>query len=179
MPSFVSVLSINIENMKKIITLLLLSMTCFVNAQAFKGKGDTKFDIGANIQERGSGIRLSTDFGLGDNMSFGFVAGYLLSVSKNGFDEKPDFKDRFDAKVRFNANLGSVFKIDPNLDIYPGLDVSLKNFGAHLGARYFFTEGFGVFSEIGIPIAKYDPTTYGFQNLNNQFVFNIGASFNL
>lgn len=165
--------------MKKIFTLLLVSSALFVNAQAFTGKGDTKFDIGANIQDGGSGIRLSTDFGLGESMSFGFVTSYLLSVSEDAMGNKPDFEDRFDLKARFNANLGKVINLDDKLDVYPGLDVSLKNFGAHLGARYFFSDGFGLFSEIGLPIAKYDPTTYGFQNLNNQFVFNIGASFKL
>ena len=165
--------------MKKIFTLLLLSSALFVNAQAFTGKGDTKFDIGANIQNGGSGIRLSTDFGLGESMSFGFVTSYLLSVSEDAVGNKPDFEDRFDLKARFNANLGKVINLDDKLDVYPGLDVSLKNFGAHLGARYFFSDGFGLFSEIGVPIAKYDPTTYGFQNLNNQFVFNIGVSFKL
>ena len=165
--------------MKKIFTLLLLSSALFVNAQAFTGKGDTKFDIGANIQNGGSGIRLSTDFGLGESMSFGFVTSYLLSVSEDAVGDKPNFEDRFDLKARFNANLGKVINLDDKLDVYPGLDVSLKNFGAHLGARYFFSDGFGLFSEIGVPIAKYDPTTYGFQNLNNQFVFNIGVSFKL
>ena len=165
--------------MKKIFTLLLLSSALFVNAQAFTGKGDTKFDIGANIQDGGSGIRLSTDFGLGESMSFGFVTSYLLSVSEDAVGDKPNFEDRFDLKARFNANLGKVINLDDKLDVYPGLDISLKNFGAHLGARYFFSDGFGLFSEIGVPIAKYDPTTYGFQNLNNQFVFNIGASFKL
>ena len=165
--------------MKKIFTLLLLSSALFVNAQAFTGKGDTKFDIGANIQNGGSGIRLSTDFGLGESMSFGFVTSYLLSVSEDAVGDKPNFEDRFDLKARFNANLGKVINLDDKLDVYPGLDISLKNFGAHLGARYFFSDGFGLFSEIGVPIAKYDPTTYGFQNLNNQFVFNIGASFKL
>jgi hypothetical protein len=33
----------------------------------------------------------------------------------------------------------------------------LKNFGAHLGFRYFFTEGFGLFGE-GVPLAEYDKT---------------------
>ncbi|WP_317039355.1 DUF6646 family protein [Flavobacterium omnivorum] len=33
-----------------------------------------KFDIGANFQDGGSGIRVSSDFGLGENMSFGFAA---------------------------------------------------------------------------------------------------------
>ena len=35
--------------MKKFITLSLLLAAGFVNAQAFKGKGDVKFDVGANI----------------------------------------------------------------------------------------------------------------------------------
>jgi hypothetical protein len=30
-----------------------------------------------------------------------------------------------------------------------------------------------------VPIAKYDKNTTGFDRLNNQFVLNIGASFNL
>jgi hypothetical protein len=87
--------------------------------------------------------------------------------------------DRFDAKARFNANIGNVLKLDPKMDIYPGLDLGLRNFGAHLGFRYFFTDGFGVYSEAGIPLAKYDSNITGFDHLNNQFVFNIGASFNL
>jgi hypothetical protein len=53
--------------------------------------------------------------------------------------------------------------------------LSLKNFGGHIGVRYFFTQGFGVFSEAGIPIAKYDTKANG---LNNQSVVVLGASFN-
>ncbi len=165
--------------MKKIITLFLLSLTGIAQAQAYEGKGDAKFDVGANIQNGGTGIRISTDYGLGENMSYGFVTSYLLSVDKNTLGEIPAFKDRFDAKIRFNANLGNVFQLDEKMDIYPGLDLGLKNFGAHLGFRYFITDGFGLFTEAGFPIAKYDNTTTGFEHLNNQFVFNIGASFNL
>lgn len=165
--------------MKKTFLVLLLSSVYLINAQAFKGKGDTKFDVGMNIQNGGSGIHLSTDFGLGENMSFGFVSSYLLSVSSDVLGNKPEFGDRFDAKVRFNANLGNVLKLNSKMDVYPGLDLGLKNFGAHLGFRYFFTDGFGVYSEAGIPLAKYDTTITGFDHLNNQFVFNIGTSFNL
>jgi hypothetical protein len=150
-----------------------------MNAQGYKGKGDTKFDVGMNIQNGGSGIHISTDFGSGENMSFGFVASYLLSVNKDDIGNKPEFMDRFDAKARFNANIGNVLNLDPKMDIYPGLDLGLRNFGAHLGFRYFFTDGFGVYSETGIPLAKYDSNITGFDHLNNQFVFNIGASFNL
>jgi len=165
--------------MKKTFTFLLFSSFCLVNAQAYKGKGDTKFDVGMNIQNGGSGIGLFLDFGSGENMSFGFVTSYLLSVNKDDLGNKPEFMDRFDAKARFNANIGNVLKLDPKMDIYPGLDLGLRNFGAHLGFRYFFTDGFGVYSEAGIPLAKYDTTPSGFDYLNNQFVFNIGASFDL
>jgi hypothetical protein len=103
----------------------------------------------------------------------------LLSVSNDLSGAKPDFGDRIDAKARFNANLGNVFQFDPKMDVYPGLDLGLRNFGAHLGFRYFFTEGFGIFTEAGIPIASYKTDAVGFDKLNNQFTFNIGASFNL
>jgi hypothetical protein len=165
--------------MKKIITLLLLASFGLTNAQqAFKGKGDARFNIGANIQDGGSGIQISTDFGLGENLSYGLVGSYLLSVDEF-LGQTPEFHDRFDAKFRINANLGSVLNIDEKLDIYPGLNLGLKNFGGHVGARYFFTEGFGVFTEAGFPIAKYNTDASGFEKLNNQFTFNIGASFSM
>ena len=165
--------------MKKVITLLLLSSACFLNAQAFKGNGDVKGQVGATIQDGGTGIFVSSDFGIGENMSLGFTANYLLSVNSDALGNTPEFGDRIDAKARFNANLGNVFQLEPNMDLYPGLDLGLRNFGAHLGFRYFFTDGFGLFGEAGVPIAKYDKNISGFDHLNNQFTFHIGASFNL
>jgi hypothetical protein len=164
--------------MKKIITLALLLSFSLINAQAFRGKGDAKFNVGANIQDGGTGIQVSSDFGIGENLSYGFVGSYLLGVNEV-LGEKPAFKDRFDAKFRINANLGNVLKIDEKLDVYPGLSVGLKNFGGHVGMRYFFSEGFGIYSEAGFPIAKYDSNSAVFNHLNNQFTFNIGASFNM
>jgi hypothetical protein len=164
--------------MKKVITLVAIVIVSFANAQAFKGKGDIKAQVGLNMQDGGTGINLSADFGLGENMSYGFVASYLLSVDEPA-GTSADFSDRADAKVRFNANLGSVMQLDKAMDIYPGLNLGTRNFGAHLGFRYFFSEGFGLFAEGGIPIAKYDSNIQGFDEYNNQFVFNIGASFNL
>ncbi len=152
--------------------------TAFINAQAYRGKGDTKMQIGANIQNGGSGIFVSTDFGIGENMSFGISGNYLLSTD-NIVGSNVEFLDRADLKARFNANLGNVFKLNPKMDIYPGLDLGLRNFGGHLGFRYFFTNGFGIFSEAGIPISSYKSDLVGYEKLNNQFVFNIGMSFNL
>ncbi len=149
-----------------------------VNAQVFTGKGDQKFQVGANIQDHGTGIMVTYDRGLGKNFSVGLVSSYLLGVEEV-LGEKPDFEDRFDLKARFNANIADVFNIEEKVDIYPGLDLGLKNFGGHLGARYYFTDGFGVFSEMQFPIAKYDSDVVGFEKYNNQFNFSIGASFNL
>jgi hypothetical protein len=175
--------------MRKIILIALLGMGFLANAQAYKGKGDIKFQVGALVQNGGSGIVLNNDYGIGENMSFGFVASYMLSTTSGIVynpntmlleEDKPKFTDRADAKVRFNAHLGSVIGLDDNMDIYPGLNLGTRNFGAHLGFRYFFTDGFGVFSEMNLPISEYDPTsTNVYNNFNNQFAFQVGASFNL
>lgn len=162
--------------MKKIIVAAALLISSLLNAQAFKGKDDNKAQVGANIQKGATGIFVTYDYGLGENISIGAASSFLLGASNGISASDLDFKDRFDLKARFNANIGTVLNFDKNLDVYPGLDLGLKNFGAHLGARYFFTDGFGLFSEIGFPLAKYNKNDNDF---NNQFVFNIGASFNL
>lgn len=165
------------KKMKKIITLVLVLSASFVNAQAFKGKGDTKFQVGATVQEKAAGIATTIDFGLGENLSYGFAVSYLLNTTKAA--GTPKFDDRFDAKARFNANIGNVLNISDKFDLYPGLDIGLRNFGAHLGARYFFTDGFGIYTEAGIPLAKFNTNAIGYERFNNQFVWQIGASFNL
>lgn len=164
--------------MKNIFTLVAILSFSLLNAQAFKGKGDTKGQVGLTLQDGGTGIGVSADFGIGQNMSFGIVAGYMLNADKIA-DVKPRFEDRADIKVRFNANIGNVLKLDDNMDVYPGLSLGLRNFGGHLGFRYFFTDGFGMFAEASVPLAKYDTQTVGFENYNNQFVFTVGTSFNL
>ena len=136
--------------MKKILLVItMLTAVQMSNAQAFKGKGDTKFQVGANFQDGGTGITSTVDFGLGENMSFGFVATYLLNA-KEIAGEKARFEDRADIKARFNANIGSVMGLDPKMDVYPGLDLGTRNFDVN-----------------------------GFEHYNNQFVFTFGASFNL
>jgi len=163
--------------MKKISTIVAVVMVSLVSAQAYKGKGDIKAQVGMNIQDHGTGINVSADFGIGENMSYGFVASYLLSV--DDFDKPAEFEDRADVKVRFNANLGNVFGLDKQMDIYPGLSLGTRNFGGHVGFRYFFSNGFGLYSELSTPFASYDSHIKNSEVLNNQFVFQIGASFNL
>lgn len=168
--------------MKKLVFVAFLGMGLLANAQAYKGKKDLKLQVGTTIQNGGTGIVLTNDYGIGENMSFGFSASYMLNADKItvlGEEFKPEFKDRADIKARFNANLGSVIGLEDNMDIYPGLNLGTANFGAHLGFRYFFTDGFGVYTEMNMPIAEYDSTPRLFGNYDNQFAFQIGATFNL
>ncbi len=163
--------------MKKVLIIISILSVSFANAQAFKGSMDNKLQVGMNIQDEATGVYLSYDYGLGENISVGVTSAYALGVNE---DIDADFGDRFDIKARFNAHLGSVIGVDENFDIYPGLNLSLKNFGGHVGARYFFSEGFGVFTEAVFPIAKYDANDLmPADDIHNQFVVNLGAVFSL
>tara|TARA_R110000868_G_scaffold152804_1_gene378039 strand:- start:1766 stop:2281 length:516 start_codon:yes stop_codon:yes gene_type:complete len=171
--------------MKKLIFITAIFCVSLVNSQAFIGKNDNKFQVGANFQDNGTGLNISYDYGIGENISIGLSSTYLLGVDdalkNNAMDDlNATFDNRFDVRARFNANLGNVLNIDENFDVYPGLSLGLKNFGGHLGARYFFTQGFGLYTELNVPFAKYktgDLTAA--ETLHNQFTVNFGASFNL
>lgn len=57
--------------MKKILLIAALFTYGFSNSQAFTGAGDNKFQVGANLQDEATGINLSYDYGLGENISVG------------------------------------------------------------------------------------------------------------
>lgn len=161
--------------MKQLLTFLALSSLTLTYGQAFSGKGDRKFQVGANLQDHAAGIVSSFDYGVGENISLGISATYLTGVDGDG----ADFEDEADLRARFNANIANVFGIEEKFDIYPGLNIGTRNFGGHVGARYFFTKGFGLFSEVSFPISSYVGKPEGYEKLNNQAVFYVGASFNL
>lgn len=166
--------------MKKIILGFFLALSSMGYSQeAFTGNDDIRAYLGANIQSGGTGITGGIDYGLGQSFSLGFQASYLLGAKGSDGMSNAPFGDRLDIRGRFNANLGGVFRFPEQFDVYPGLSLSLKNLGGHLGARYFFNKGFGVFSEITFPIARYNTKASGFARLNNQFTFQIGAAFDL
>lgn len=166
--------------MRKLFLAMTIAIGGFASAQndAFSGKGDLKLDIGANFQSGGTGIMTSLDYGLGDSFSIGLQTGYLLGISEV-YGEKSRVEHRFDLKARANAHLGEVIGLPANFDVYPGLNLGLKNFGAHAGARYFFKKGFGVFTEFQIPIAKYNTNSDNYRLLNNQFAVLAGVAFDL
>ena len=165
--------------MKKIISgLFLATTTLFYAQESFTGRDDQRAYVGVNFQDGGTGISAGADYGLGESISVGVQAGYLLSAKLVG-EKKAKFGDRIDIKGRFNVHLGRVLNIPSPIDIYPGLDLSLKNFGAHVGARYFFKRGVGIYSEIGFPIARYNSSPKIYDYLNNKFNFQVGVAFDL
>lgn len=164
--------------MKKVFVFALVFSSMFSNAQVFKGKGDVKAQVGFSFQNGGTSLYVTNDYGIGENISIGFVGSYMLNADQMEIT-KPKIEDKIDLKVRFNANIGNVINIDKNFDLYPGLSLGIKNLGGHLGARYFFSNGFGVWTEVGLPIARYNNEVAGYKLYNNQFVFCAGASFNL
>ena len=167
--------------MKRIFLAMSIVVFAFANAQsnAYSGKGDVRLNVGANFQDGGTGIQTSLDFGLGQSFSVGVQGGYLLGVKEYAILGKPKFEDRFDVKVRASAHLGAVIGLPENFDIYPGLNLGLKNFGAHVGSRYFFGKGFGVFGELQFPLARYNTEASNYDYLNNQFAVALGVSFDL
>jgi hypothetical protein len=163
--------------MKYLFTACFLVASFIVNAQAYTGKGDEKLQIGADFQDGATGIQFSYDYGIGANISLGLVGNYAMGIDE---DLNVNFDQRTALRLRLNANIGDVINLTPKLDVYPGLSFSTKNFGGHIGTRYFFTDGFGVFTEAAFPFSKYKTEDLNpAEQLYNQFNFSIGASFNL
>jgi len=167
--------------MKNLLVVLAIFSITFLSGQAYSGKGDSKFQVGANFQNNATGLNVSYDVGIGENISLGLSSTYALGLNNNLKEgvNKAETGDRFDLRARFNANIGNVLNAGENFDLYPGLSFGLKNFGAHLGARYFFTSGFGVYTELNTPIAEYNDNPTPAEKIHNQFTVNFGAVFNL
>ena len=162
--------------MKNSLFVLFFLVAATVFAQGYSGRDDQKFQVGVNLQDNATGISASYDYGLGENISVGVVSSYLLGVNNS---VSKTTSDRFDVKARFSAHLGPVIGVSEQFDLYPGLDIGLKNFGFHTGMRYFFSDGFGVYTELGFPIARYSTEDLTpSEKFHNQFAVSIGASFN-
>lgn len=134
--------------MKKLVLMLMLFMGAAVSAQAYTGKGDQKVNLGLNAWGYGTGITATYDYGLNQ----------LISIGAGGNAYFDNYRDNNkDNRVfifgRVNFHLREALELPEQLDIYPGVDLGVlgRDFGigAHIGARYFFTEKFGVFAEVG------------------------------
>lgn len=140
--------NLKIKSMKKLVFMLMIFVGATVSAQAYTGKGDQKVNLGLNAWGYGTGISATYDYGLNQ----------LISVGAGGNAYFENYKDNNkDNRVfifgRVNFHLREALQLPEQLDIYPGVDLGVlrRDFGigAHIGARYFFTDKFGVFAEVG------------------------------
>ncbi len=118
------------------------------NAQAWTGKGDQKINLGLSAWGYGTGITATYDYGLNKLISVGAGANAYFDNYKDN-----DKDNRVFIFGRLNFHLQDALDLPSKWDIYPGVDVGVlgRDFGigAHIGAKYFFTEKFGVFAEVG------------------------------
>ncbi len=130
------------------ILVLMLFAGIAANAQAYTGKGDQKVNLGLNAWGYGTGITATYDYGLSDVISIGAGGNaYFDNYRDNNKD------NRVFIFGRLNFHLREALDLPEQLDIYPGVDLGVlgRDFGigAHIGARYFFTDKVGVFAEVG------------------------------
>jgi len=135
--------------MKKLFfVLMIVFFGTAANAQAYTGKGDQKIQLGLSAWGYGTGVTGTYDYGLNKLVSVG------AGLNAYFGDYKDNDKDnRVFVFGRVNFHLNEALDLPSKWDIYPGVDVGVlgKDFGigAHIGARYFFTEKVGVFAEVG------------------------------
>jgi hypothetical protein len=135
--------------MKKLVFMFALIFAgATANAQAWTGKGDQKINAGLSAWGYGTGITGTYDYGLNQLISIGAgLNGYFSNYKDNDSDNSVFIFGRL------NFHLKETLQLPEKLDIYPGVDIGVlgKDFGigAHIGARYFFTNRIGVFAEIG------------------------------
>jgi hypothetical protein len=138
-----------VKIMKKLVFMFMLIFAgATANAQAWTGKGDQKINAGLSAWGYGTGITGTYDYGLNKLISVGAgINGYFSDYKDNNDD------NRVFVFGRVNFHLKETLQLPEKLDIYPGVDVGVlgKDFGigAHIGARYFFTDRIGVFAEVG------------------------------
>lgn len=135
--------------MKKIIfALIAIFIGTVINAQAWTGKGDQKLNIGLNSWGYGTGITATYDYGLDKLISIGGGANMYFDNYRDN-----DKDNRVFLFGRLNFHLSNVLELSKKFDLYPGIDIGVlgRDFGigAHLGARYYFSQKVGVFAEVG------------------------------
>ncbi|MBB4807058.1 hypothetical protein HNP38_002362 [Chryseobacterium defluvii] len=135
--------------MKKLVFMfMVLFCGTIASAQAWTGKGDQKVQLGLNAWGYGTGVTGTYDYGLNKLISVGAGANAYFDGYKDN-----DKDNRVFVFGRLNFHLQEALQLPEKWDLYPGVDLGVlgKDFGigAHIGARYFFTDKVGVFAEVG------------------------------
>ena len=132
------------KNLKLITFLSLLFLgTSYLSAQAFRGDGDKKVQVGFIPYGYGNGLSGTLDYGLTPLFSAG--AGAELYFGDNS--------SNFYLFGRGDLHLTELLNMPSEMDLYPGIDLGIigsrLGLGGHLGFRYFFSNDIGAYIEIG------------------------------
>ena len=158
--------------------LALIGSVSLANAQEVFHKGTTAINAGIGLGSYYSGITIpplsvSLDYGVADNLingnngsiSVGGFAGYTASSHTYGaykstfsyiaLGGRGAFHYQFAPKLDTYAGLMLGYHIasySSNINGYPGISGSGIDLGVLLGARYFFTDRVGMFTELGYSV---------------------------
>lgn len=136
------------KNVFSIRLLLIIAVILFasqeVRAQAFDGADDHRLSAGYSQIGSLSGVELGYEEGFNDYFSWGMQVTALFTGEKP--DEDGKFLDAYDISFRLNFHWSEVFKLPSKFDVYTGISAGLKTVGLGCGARYHFSEHFGVYA---------------------------------
>jgi hypothetical protein len=153
----------------------MIGMVCTANAQTRSVKGNNYVSAGIGIGTfgfNGTGglpVVIGYDRGITDQIS---VGAYLGMVRTKYAD---DYKYKYTIFcVRGSYHFSELLEIgNPQIDVYGGVSINLRNYtlkyewsghnekltgstigvGIHAGGRYFFTDKFGAYAELGYGIS--------------------------
>jgi hypothetical protein len=125
--------------MKKLVFMVMIFFLGNGQCSGVDRKRRSENQLGLSAWGYGTGITGTYDYGFNKLISVGAgLNGYFDNYKNNDKD------NRVFVFGRLNFHLKEALNLPPKLDIYPGVDVGVlgKDFGigAHIGARYFFTE---------------------------------------
>ena len=158
--------------MKKFLlgVLALLGTTGLAQAQDVFGKGDKMINLGLGLGSSFGSLSLppisaSFDYGVADNLingdngsisvgaQVGFAGSKYANIGLVG--ARGAFHYQFAPKLDTYAGLMLGYHIasySSNINGYPGISGSGIDLGVLLGARYFFTDRVGMFTELGYSV---------------------------
>ncbi len=155
--------------MKKIIVALVMFVgISSVNAQSF-GEGTSVIQAGVGFGGTyGTPISLGYEYGITEKIGVGLSVGYASKTEAFGFGTEYKFTNIL-VGLKGNYHFYTTDVIDlyggailgynvqsatSSNSAFPANAASATIFGAQAGGRYYFTESFGAFAEVGFGLAN-------------------------
>lgn len=120
-------------------------------AQVYDGDLDSKIFLGYSTVGGSPAVDLKWEDGFGDYVSMGWCFQYLLTNSSKVYYDSPKvdrFIERFEPGISFNGHFFQSLITEANVDIYTGIYISFKSLALQAGAKYNFSERFGIYAHV-------------------------------